>query len=203
MLTATEFYDVPLSLEIVLWVEVVVYLGIGIFELFDDFLEKPKPWMTTNGNINGYLRLMNKVGHKMHAGICFVLGFVALNGLIEGFMTRFELELIFVSFAVLMPVIWSTLMPGRMGVTVLLLKPEFWLQMVMFVLFSHLIRPEIIVLCVVLNLWGLVVYFFHTRQRLFQPFTYETVRRDCVDAEGEALAQKWDKIAGHTPDKES
>ncbi|MFT5794873.1 MAG: hypothetical protein ACI9OF_002933, partial [Saprospiraceae bacterium] len=122
-------------------------------------------------------------------------------GLLEGFMTRFELELIFVSFAVLMPVIWSTLMPGRIGVTILLLKPEFWLQIVMFTLFSHLIRPEIIVLCVFLNLWGIVVYFFHTRKRLFQPFTYDTVRRDCVDAEGEELARKLDKIAGHVPDK--
>jgi len=201
MLTATEFYEVPLSLEIVLWIEVIVYLGIGIFELFDDFLDKPKLWMTTNGNINGYLRLMHKVGHKMHAGICFMLGFVALNGLLEGFVTRFELELIFVSFAVLMPVIWSTLMPGRLGVTVLLLKPEFWLQIVMFTLFSDLIRPEVIALCVLLNLWGVVVYFFHTRQSLFQPFTYETVRRDCVDAEGEELAQKWDKIAGHVANK--
>ena len=199
MLTATEFYTVPFSLEIVLWIEAVIYLGIGTFELFDDFLEKPKQWMRTNGNINGYLRLTNKVGHKMHAGICFVLGFVALNGVLEGFVTRFELELIFISFAVLMPVIWSTLMPGRLGVTVLLLKPEFWLQLVMFALFSDLIRPGILGLCVALNVWGIAVYALHTRKSLFQPFTYETVRRDCVDAEGEELAQKLDKLAGHTP----
>ena len=141
MLTATEFFQVTPGLEIVLWIEAIVYLGIGAFELFDDFLEKPKRWMTINGRVNGYLRVSHRIGHKMHAGICVVLGFVALNGILEGVMTRFELELIFVSFAVLMPAIWSSLMPGRLAIITLLTKPEFWLQSAMFIGFSDLIRP--------------------------------------------------------------
>ena len=197
MLSATEFYEIPLSLEIVLWIETLVYLGIGVFELFDDFIMKPRPWMTLNGRVNGYLRLKDTVGHKMHAGLCFLLGFIALNGLIEGQVTRFELELIFISFAVLMPVIIATLLPGRLSFIVLFSKPEFWLQGAMFILFSDLIRPEVLFLCVGLNLWGIVVYFFHTRRKLFQPYTYEIVRADCIDAEGEAFTAKIDKMAGY------
>jgi len=197
MLSATEFYEIPRSLEIVLWIEVVVYLGIGIFELFDDFIVKPRPWMTINGRVNGYIRIKDTVGHKMHAGICFLLGFIALNGLVEGHVTRFELELIFVSFAILMPVIIASLLPGRLTMVILLTKPEFWLQGVMFFSFSDLIRPEVLFLCVGLNLWGVVVYVFHTRKNLFKPFTYAAVRADCLDAEGEAFTSKIDKMAGY------
>lgn len=197
MLSSTEFYVVPLNLEIILWIEAVIYLGIGTYELFDDFLAKPKPWMTLFDRVNGYLRMSHKVGHKMHAGICFLLGFVALNGVLEGQVTRFELELIFLSFGILMPVIWSCLLPGRLGFTILVIKPEFWLQIAMFTMFSHLIRPEVLLLCIALNVWGIFVYFFHTRKKLFNPFTYATVRSHCIDAEGEPLAQKLDMLAGY------
>lgn len=53
----------------------------------------------------------------------------------------------FLSFAVIMPVIWSTFMPGRLGFIVVVMKPEFWLQVVMFTFFGHLIRPEIVFVC--------------------------------------------------------
>lgn len=43
MLTSTEFLQVTPTLEIVLWIEAVVYLGIGVYELFDDFIAKPQP----------------------------------------------------------------------------------------------------------------------------------------------------------------
>ena len=200
MLSSTEFYVVPLNLEIVLWIEAIIYLGLGTYELFDDFLEKPKLWMTIRGRTNGYVRMSHKIGHKMHAGICFLLGFVALNGVLEGQVTRFELELIFLSFGILMPVIWSCLLPGRLALIILATKPEFWLQIAMFTMFSQLIRPEILLLCIALNVWGIFVYIFHTRKKLFSPFTYSTVRADCVDAEGEQLALKFDRLAGYSGD---
>jgi len=204
MLSATDFYHVTFGLEIVLWIEVLVYGGIGLYELFDDFLEKPKPWMTLNGRVNGFLRLTNKIGHKMHAGICLLLGFVALNGILEGFVTRFELELIFISLALLMPAIWSSLMPGRLGVITLLTKPEFWLQLVMFVMFSEMVRPQVLIICVAFNLWGIFVYFRYTREQLFQPFTYSMFREHCIDAIGEEAVSKFDKAAGHVqPGKHS
>lgn len=199
MLSATEFFQVTPGLEIVLWIEAIVYLGIGAYETFDDFFEKPKPWMTINGRVNGYVRVTHKIGHKMHAGICVILGFVALNGILEGAMTRFELELIFLSFAVLMPAIWSSLMPGKLAIITLVTKPEFWLQSVMFAMFSDLIRPQILFACVALNLWGILVYVLHTRKNLFDPFTYTMFRKDCIDAEGEELAERFDKIVRYIP----
>jgi hypothetical protein len=60
----------------------------------------------------------------------------------ETSVTRFELELIFLSFGILMPVIWSC------------------------------------------------------------PLTYSTVKADCVDVEGEVLAQKFDKLAGYSANYE-
>ena len=162
MLTATEFYAVTPGLHVILWVEAIIYLGIGTFELFDDFLAKPRPWMYAQGRPNSYLMLQHKVGHKMHAGLCFILGMIALNGALEGVVTRFELELVFLSFAVILPVLWSTLLPGRLGVVVLMLKPEFWLQGLMLLFFSDLIRPQIVAVCIALNLWGVLVYAMHT-----------------------------------------
>jgi hypothetical protein len=134
----------------------------------------------------------------MHAGICVLLGFVALNGALEGHVTRIELELIFVSFAVLMPVIWALVMPGRLGVMVVALKPEFWLQIVMFTFFSHLIRHEILLVCIGFNLWGVAVYFLRTRKTYLTPFTYETLRSHLCDAESPERVARMDKIAGHT-----
>ena len=203
MIGATEFYATTPGLNAILWIEAVIYLGIGGFELLDDFIVKPKPWMTIDGRPNSFLMLHSKVGHKMHAGLCFVLGMVALNGALEGTVTRFELELIFVSFAVILPVLWSTLLPGRLGLLVLLLKPEFWLQGLMLIFYSDLIRTEILWLCIALNLWGLVVYFFHTRRTLISPYTYTTLRSDIVAAEGEDATAKFDKLAGYTTTEKS
>ena len=198
MLASTEVLPLTTGLQVVLWIEAIVYLGLGLFELFDDFLVRPKPWMFTEGRANSWLFLQHKVGHKMHAGICFLLGFIAANGLLEGAVTRFELELIFVSFAVLMPTILALLPPGRIGVLGLILKPEFWLQFVMFALASDLVRPAVLGLCLLLNLWGIVVYLLHTRRTLFVPYRYETFRQDCAAAEGEALALRMDRLAGRS-----
>ena len=128
-----------------------------------------------------------------------MLGMVALNGALEGFVTRFELELIFISFAVILPVLWSTLLPGRLGLTVLLLKPEFWLQGLMLLFFSYLIRPQVLGLCILLNAWGVLVYFLHTRKTLISPFDYATLREDVIAAEGVDTALTFDKLAGYKP----
>lgn len=198
MIGATEFYATTPGLNVILWVEAVIYLSIGAYELLDDFAAKPKAWMHIDGHPNSYLMLQHKVGHKMHAGLCFVLGMMALNGAVEGVVTRFELELIFISFAVILPVLWATLLPGRLGITVLLMKPEFWLQGLMLIFYSDLIRIEILWLCIALNLWGIVVYFLNTRRSLISPYEYATLRRDVIAAEGEATAVKFDKLAGYS-----
>lgn len=195
MLTSTEFFTNTPLLQNVLWIEAAIYLAIGLYEMFDDFVAKPEPWMRVKGRDNAWIQMQHKIGHKMHSGICILLGFVALNGALEGKVTRFELELIFLSFAILMPAIWMLLMPGVLGIVVTITKPEFWLQIVMFVYFSHLIRPEILVLCILLNFWGIFVNFFHTRKKMLNPFTYETLRRDYIDAMGEDTVRRLDTLA--------
>lgn len=197
MLSSTELYANTPLLQTVLWIEAAIYLGIGLFEVFDDFLEKPKQWMSVEGRMNGWLMLESKIGHKMHAGICVLLGFTALNGALEGQVTRFELELVFLSFAVIMPVIWSTFMPGRLGFIVVAMKPEFWLQIVMFTFFGHLIRLEVVLVCVVFNLWGVAVYILHTRKNYLKPYTYETLRRHLAEVDTPQRVQQMDKFAGH------
>jgi hypothetical protein len=197
MLTSTEFYQVTPLLMWVLWTEAVIYLGLGIYEIFDDFIAKVPKWAEQDGGPNAWLRIQDVVARKMHAAICIILGFVALNGALEGHVTRVELELIFVSFAVLMPVIWSTIMPGRLGFMTILLKPEFWLQLIMFIFFSHLVRIEILFICIALNLWGIFVNLMHVRKVFFQPYTYEELRKHMVAAVGEEYAARLDKLAGH------
>lgn len=199
MMNATELYPLTPLLSFVLWVELIVYLIIGVYELLDDFLVKPKSWMKINGKTNGYVMLVDKVGHKMHAAICFLLGFIALNGVLEGQVTRFELELSFLSIALLMLTIWMSLLPGKIGFFVVTAtKPEFWLQIILFVFFSAFIRIEVIYLCLFLNFWGIFVYFFHTRKKIFSPFTYAKTRSDMLDAGfDEKKLKLFDKIAGY------
>lgn len=199
MLTATEFYTNTTLLQTVLWIEAVIYLGIGLYETFDDFFEQPQRWMTVKGRVNAWLRIEHKIGHKMHAGICVLLGFVALNGALEGHVTRFELEAIFVSFAVIMPVILSSMMPGRLGMTMVLTKPEFWLQIVMIAFFGHLIRPEMLAVCLIFNAWGIAVYLLRTRKVYFQPFSYEGLRSHLADTWDDERVQRIDKLAGYVP----
>ena len=90
MLTATEFYEVTTLLKVVLWIEVVIYLGLGVYEIFNDFFYKPRNWAIKNGKHNSYIYLVDRTGIKMHAAIFFILGFVVLKGVIEGQVTRFE-----------------------------------------------------------------------------------------------------------------
>lgn len=71
MLSATELLTLTPLLKGVLWVEAIVYLGIGLYEIFDDFAVKPASWMILGARANSYLQIKDKVGRKMHAAICF------------------------------------------------------------------------------------------------------------------------------------
>jgi len=194
---ANELLELTPLLKGILWVELIVYMGIGLFEILDSFRED-KPWVKRNGKLNSYLVMKETVGYKMHASVCFLLGFVALNGILEGAITRFELELIFVSLALIMMLLWITLMPGRLGLTVVFLtKPETTLQILMFIFFWDLIRPEVLLLCLSLNVWGFVVYFLHTRKKALHPYAYKTMRDDAEEAGlDEKTLGMFDKLAG-------
>ena len=194
---ANDILELTPLLKGILWVELIVYMGIGLFEILDSFREE-KPWVKRNGKLNSYLVMKETVGYKMHASVCFLLGFVALNGILEGAVTRFELELIFVSLALIMMLLWITLMPGRLGLTVVFLtKPETTLQILMFIFFWDLIRPEVLLLCLSLNIWGFVVYFLHTRKKALHPYAYKTMRDDAEEAGlDEKTLGMFDKLAG-------
>lgn len=198
MLTATEFIPTTTPLLIVLWIEAAVYLGIGLYETFDDFIHKAPKWAFINDRMNSWIWMQDKVGHKMHAAICFMLGFVALNGALEGMVTRFEIEIIFVSFALLSGMIFGLLpMGGRLGFVMVVLKPEIILQVIMYIFCATLIRPEIIGLCVMLNLWGIFVYFRKTSKVI--DGKYEVLRSDMLDAGAGSVIERMDKLMGYTP----
>jgi|TARA_B110000261_G_C12942504_1_gene301032 hypothetical protein len=194
---ANDILELTPLLKGILWVELIVYMGIGLFEILDSFREE-KPWVKRNGKLNSYLVMKETVGYKMHASVCFLLGFVALNGILEGAVTRFELELIFVSLALIMMLLWITLMPGRLGLTVVFLtKPETTLQILMLIFFWDFIRPEVLLLCLSLNVWGFVVYFLHTRKKALHPYAYKTMRDDAEEAGlDEKTLGMFDKLAG-------
>jgi hypothetical protein len=193
---ANDLLELTTLLKVILWIELIVYLGIGIFEILDSF-SKEKPWNFRNGKINSYLAMREVTSYKMHASVCFLLGFVALNALMEGAVTRFELELIFISLALIMMLLWMIIIPGRIGFIVLLYKPETTLQIIMFVFFADLIRPWVLYLCVFLNLWGLLVYFLHTRKESISPYEYKTIRNDALEAGlEESKVETMDKAAG-------
>ena len=192
----TEIFELTFALKVVLWVEAIVYLGIGIVEIFDDFFRKLPSWTKLNGKLNAYLFMEDKMQHKFHAAICFFLGFIALNGIIEGAVSRFEIELLFIGLALIMMLLWMILPPGRLALLMMLTKPETYLSIIMFVLFSDLIRTEIFYLCLGLNIWGLIVYFFNTRKNI-KPYTYKRFHDDVVGAGiPESRIKAMDKMAG-------
>ena len=198
-MAANDLLEIGTLLKIVLWVEVIVYLSIGVYEILDSF-SKEKPWNMRNGKVNSYLAMREVVSYKMHASVCFLLGFIALNGLLEGSITRFELELIFLSLALIMMLLWMVALPGRLGfIVIFLTKPETSLQIVMFIFFADLIRPWVMYLCIFLNIWGFIVYFVQTRKKSIYPYDYSTIRQDALDVGLEvSKVEAMDKAAGYS-----
>ena len=200
MLTATEYYPLTTALTVVLWVEVIIYLGTGLYEFFDDWYRKTPHWVYVNGRINTFNYFVDKRGHKMHAALAMVLGFIALNGLLEGKVNRFEIELIFLSLALICGGVFAMAPPCKqLLLRMLPLTPEVHLQIAMFVLFADLIRPEVIALCILFNAWGLFVFFFRNMKLEAAPQSYEDLRKD-IQAVGADFAIKgYDKVMGYKP----
>ncbi|MFM1960326.1 MAG: hypothetical protein RL588_1843 [Pseudomonadota bacterium] len=198
MLGPTDFLPLTPALAAILWVEAIVYLGIGLFEIFDDYFARNPPWTERDGRPNGYLRLVAKSSRKFHAAICLVLGWIALNGILEQRVSRFEIETLFLSLAIVMSFVWSTKLPGRVGVLGIVLKPEFWLQIAMFAMFTPFIRPEVAGFCLVLNLWGIVFFLLRGRTASFVPFSTETLLRDTEDVLGEEGGRRLRRLMGRS-----
>lgn len=198
MLTATELYPLTTALTIVLWVEVVIYLGTGLYEAFDDYYYKSPKWTFVNERLNTYIWFRDKKNHKMHASLAMVLGLIALNGVLEGAVFRFEIELIFISLALLNMSIWCMAPPCKqLAWKMLPVAPEFHLQYISFFFFADLIRLEVLALCVFFNLWGIFVFFRRTLRLPHAPQTYEELRAHMLEAGAGADLVMWDKVLGH------
>jgi hypothetical protein len=196
-MSSTELFELTLALKIVLWIEMIVYLGLGIFEIFDDFFRKLPSWTNLNGKLNAYLFMEDKMQHKFHAIVCFFLGFIALNGILEGAVTRFEIELLFIGLALIMMILWMILPPEKMAIAMLLTKPETYLSVIMFILFSDLIRTEVFIACILFNIWGIAVFIFNTK-KLMNPYSYKRFRSDVIEAGiSEDRIKIWDKMIGY------
>jgi hypothetical protein len=196
-MSSTELFELTLALKIVLWIEMIVYLGLGIFEIFDDFFRKLPSWTNLNGKLNAYLFMEEKMQHKFHAIVCFFLGFIALNGILEGAVTRFEIELLFIGLALIMMILWMILPPEKMAIAMLLTKPETYLSVIMFILFSDLIRTEVFIACILFNIWGIAVFIFNTK-KLMNPYSYKRFRSDVIEAGiSEDRIKIWDKMIGY------
>jgi hypothetical protein len=196
-MSSTELFELTLALKIVLWIEMIVYLGLGIFEIFDDFFRKLPSWTNLNGKLNAYLFMEDKMQHKFHAIVCFFLGFIALNGILEGAVTRFEIELLFIGLALIMMLLWMILPPEKMAIAMLLTKPETYLSVIMFILFSDLIRTEVFIACILFNIWGIAVFIFNTK-KLMNPYSYKRFRSDVIEAGiSEDRIKIWDKMIGY------
>ena len=154
MLDTTVFFPVSTTLAVILWIEVVLYLGTGVFEIFDDFFKKSPSWVSVNGRINYYIWFAWKKNHKIHGTNAMLMGFVALSGLIEGQVNRLEVEYIFLSLALLNCSIWTMLPPmPKLALRLIPITPEVLLQVSIFFFFTDMIRPEVLALCVFFNLW--------------------------------------------------
>ena len=196
-MSSTELFELTLALKIVLWIEMIVYLGLGIFEIFDDFFRKLPSWTNLNGKLNAYLFMEDKMQHKFHAIVCFFLGFIALNGILEGAVTRFEIELLFIGLTLIMMLLWMILPPEKMAIAMLLTKPETYLSVIMFILFSDLIRTEVFIACILFNIWGIAVFIFNTK-KLMNPYSYKRFRSDVIEAGiSEDRIKIWDKMIGY------
>ena len=87
-----------------------------------------------------------------------------------------------------------------MAIAMFLSKPETYLIVVMFLLFSDLIRTEVFVICILFIVWGISVFIFNTR-KLMNPYNYKRLRDDTVQAGiSKDRIKVWDKMIGYKED---
>jgi hypothetical protein len=198
---STTSIEMTSGLKFMLWFELVLYGLIGVFEIFDDFFPKAK-WNMKFVENNAFVKLTFKGMLKMHASICCVLAFIAGNGLMSDSMGQFEMELNFFTLGLIMSAVWATIMPNPLYIIVVLLKPEFYIQIALWVNYTEYVRPWVLYVCAFLNAWGIFVRVsvgFVPNPAYFEPFTYEELRKSIVEAEPE-LVEKMDKLVGFKPE---
>jgi hypothetical protein len=194
-----EALELTTGLKVLLWVEMIVYGLLGIFETFDDLLPKGQIWNKPFVQDSIYVKTTYKAMIKMHGAICFMLGYIALNAYLAGEMSPFDFEFNFIVLGLIMAAVWESMLPGQMYWIVVCLKPEFWITIALWVNYTDMVRPSILYLNAFLNVYGIFVRFSGPCTKhpaYYEPFTYETLRKSVFEADPEAV-EKFDKIAGY------
>lgn len=191
-----DHYPLTTGLTILLWVEVIVYGFFGLLLFFSvDFVEKKRKLPFHKNNFDIW---MHRQHEQIHACLAFFLGYVALQGLLAGFVTRFELEILFVTLGMIMGMVWT--MPPGLTFIVLLLKPEFWIQLVTWACYSPLVRPQVLVVAALFNLYG-IGYKLIAIPKMFG--CYADFHNAMVESVGEwEMVAKFDMLARYSPPNE-
>ena len=158
-----------IGLQILLWVAALIYGLGGLKEMCDDFLPTPK-WRVKFLRGNAWATILHITGTKMHAAVLVILGYIAVNGLIEGGLTRSEFEIFFLLSALMMATIWMTMVPSPMYFVTVMTKPVFFFLLVLSIGFSNFVRPQVLVIAAVFNVYGILVRAFSA------PVAYERMR---------------------------
>jgi len=188
MLTEVEVLPATGSLLVVLWLEVIIYLGIGLTELLGVDFKKPPAFVR-----NAFEEFHSNMNKKFHAGICLVLGVCALQGIVSGVVSRFELELMFLTLGIIMGIVWSSFaFPiGTKGwILAIGLKPEFWFQLWLWCTKTDVVRMPVLVVCILLNIHGIVIAVVVVKPRMGDANNFSTIMGES-DPEMKA---KWEKI---------
>mmetsp|Transcript_81412 Transcript_81412/g.143737 ORF Transcript_81412/g.143737 Transcript_81412/m.143737 type:complete len:208 (+) Transcript_81412:61-684(+) len=172
----------------VLYLEAIIYLGIGVVELFViDFIEPPK---YVRNAFEGYFHSMSK---KFHASVCMVLGACALQGIVAGEVSRFELEMMFFTLGLVMNMVWTgfALPIGAKGWLIsIALKPEFWFQIWIWCTKCDAVRIPILVVSALLNIHGLVLAILVLKPKMGDAQSFEKM----LDESDPEMKAKFEKI---------
>lgn len=152
------------SLLVVLWLEVIIYLGIGLYEWFGLDFKPPKPFMR-----NAFEMFTANMNQKFHASICMVLGVVALQGIVSGVVSRFEFEMMFFTLGLINSLCWLVFawpIGAKGWLLAIGIKPEFWFQLWIWCTKADLVRMPVLVVCGLLNIHGFLLAWFVLRPKM-------------------------------------
>lgn len=182
VLGEAETYPLDLGLKILLWVELVLYLVCGMLLFFKPDYKKPPSHLKNNFDI-----FMWATGEQVHACLAFVLGYVALQGLLSGKVSRFELEMSFVILGMLMGMVWNC----PPGLVWFFIKPETYLTLVMWIFYSGLVRWQVLAVAGLFNVYGIIKKLTNKKWGSYAEFRTEMA--ESLGEDNEDL-QKFDKL---------
>ncbi|MEM1133538.1 MAG: hypothetical protein AAGH53_11415 [Pseudomonadota bacterium] len=190
---ATEFREAPFVLQVILWAEVVAYIGTLIYKIVEEFYRPAMKWTYVDGRLNTYIWHREQKGNKAHTLFALMLGIVALNGAVEGKVTRFEMEFIFISLATITWMVLTIIPPSkRILLKAIPIVPEFYFMAAMSIFYYDWIRPEVFGLCIAIILVTLILFFRNSSQFIEETYTFERFNADKEAAKPDSELKAFD-----------